>query len=87
MAEHDKHPSSVDAVANTQPSQGRRRLVKAAALTLPAVITLRSGAAFASTFKTEDNCTIKENGVPTAYSILCWASIPGNPTPPNLPGQ
>ena len=43
MTEHDKQSSGVEAAANVQPSQGRRRWVKGAMLAMPAVLTLRSG--------------------------------------------
>ncbi|MCB1770090.1 MAG: hypothetical protein KDJ31_10400 [Candidatus Competibacteraceae bacterium] len=44
MTEHDdKQVASVDAMANAEPSKGRRRLVKGAMLATPAVMTLMSG--------------------------------------------
>ena len=43
MTEHDQQSSGVEAAANVQPSQGRRRWVKGAMLAMPAVLTLRSG--------------------------------------------
>ena len=43
MAEHDEQSSGVEAAANVQPSQGRRRWVKGAMLATPAVMTLMSG--------------------------------------------
>lgn len=43
MTEHDKQSSGVEAAANVQPSQGRRRWVKGAMLATPAVMTLMSG--------------------------------------------
>lgn len=44
MTEHDdKQVASVDAMANAEPSKGRRRFFKTAALTAPAVMTLCNG--------------------------------------------
>jgi len=49
MTEHnDKQVASADAAAHTAPLKGRRRLVKGAMLAMPAVMTLRSGAALAA---------------------------------------
>lgn len=47
MNDHKKPVSGAEATANPIPSQGRRRLVKGAMLATPAVLTLRSGAAWA----------------------------------------
>jgi hypothetical protein len=45
MSEHDQPVSSVEAMANPAPSQGRRRFVKGAILAGPAIITLRTSSA------------------------------------------
>ncbi len=47
MNDQNKPVSSAEATANPIPSPGRRRLVKGALLTVPAIMTLRNGAAWA----------------------------------------
>lgn len=58
MTEHDKQSSGVEAAANAQPSQGRRRLVKGAIIAVPAIFTVRNGFARPNSIPTpEDACT------------------------------
>lgn len=67
MTKHDKISSDVEATASSEqvavPSQGRRRLVKGAMLTMPAVMTLRSGALAANSL----TCLEKPRPITTQF--------------------
>ncbi|HPF58936.1 MAG TPA: hypothetical protein P5149_00215 [Candidatus Competibacteraceae bacterium] len=75
MTEHDdKQATRVDTVASVAPSKGRRRLVKGAMLTVPAIMTLRNGAAWAAPSHQCDPTGFEDDGTPI-YSAACMTSL------------
>jgi hypothetical protein len=81
MTEHDQQSSGVEAAANAQPSQGRRRLVKGAIIAVPAIFTVRNGFARPNSMppSQEEACTsFLTAGNTTTPSMQSFIAAPGN---------
>lgn len=74
MSEHDKQTSGTEAPV-TDVTDTRRRLLKGAALAVPAVLTLRSGRLMAQVSAT---CQEKLGGAPITESCAQSLGIPFN---------